>query len=296
MPGDAPLLITGGSGQIGGALVRLCAQAGIAAIAPVRDALDLGDREQLTDCILTQKWSGVVNCAAYTAVDQAEVEKELAGKINAQAPAIIAEACAKADIPLVHLSTDYVFNGTKNAPYLESDAVDPIGVYGSTKAAGERAVQAAGGSHAIIRTAWVLSAGPRNFLTTMLRLAAERDELRVVDDQLGCPTSAEDVAGAVLRIVGRMDGHRGIWHCVNSGQASWFELARHIFEVNQAYGQNCPRLVPISSAEFPTAAHRPANSRLSTGMLSLDFDIEMRPWQDAVTDILGQIHNARSTP
>jgi dTDP-4-dehydrorhamnose reductase len=174
--GAAPLLITGGSGQIGGALVRLCAHAGIAAIAPARDALDLSDREQLTDCILTQQWSGVVNCAAYTAVDQAEVEQELAGTINAQAPATIAEACARANIPLVHLSTDYVFNGTKNEPYVESDTVDPIGIYGLTKAEGERAVQAANGSHAIVRTAWVLSAGPRNFLTTMLRLAADRDE------------------------------------------------------------------------------------------------------------------------
>lgn len=255
---------------------------------------DLSDGDMIADYISVGNWSAIVNCAAYTAVDQAEVDTELATAINAGAPAVIAATCARVGIPLVHISTDYVFNGRRTGFYEETDGIDPIGIYAKTKAEGERAVQAADGIHAIVRTAWVVSEGPKNFLTTMLRLAEERDEIRIVDDQVGCPTGAEDVAHAALKILNQIDGRRGIWHCVNGGEASWFKLAQHIFEINRAYGGKTPRTVPISSAEFPTAAHRPVNSRLSTTKLARDFGIEMRPWQDAVEDIIDRIHSGRT--
>lgn len=285
---QAPILITGVNGQIGGALSRLCARSGIAAVAPPRDQLDLLSDHELMDIIGSQKWSSIINCAAYTAVDQAEVEQDLAWKINARAPGIIAEASAKAGVPLIQLSTDYVFNGKKNGFYIESDPIDPLGIYGKTKAEGERAVQAASGSHAIIRTAWVLSAGPKNFLSTMLRLAEDRDEVRVVDDQHGCPTNASDIADAVLTISSQIDGRRGIWHCVNDDEASWYDLARHIYDFNRSKGLKSPKLVAIPSVEYPTLSPRPRNSRLSTARLLHDFGIKMRPWREAVNDILEQ--------
>ena len=284
----APILVTGGSGQIGGALMRLCAEDGIAAVAPSSIELNLGDELQIKQVIASQPFSAVVNCAAYTAVDQAEVEKDISWQINANAPGVIARCCAEASIPLIHISTDYVFNGKKDGSYVESDPLDPLGEYGKSKAAGEQAVTDSGCEFAILRTAWVLSEGPKNFLSTMLRVGAERDEVRVVNDQFGCPTYATDVAEVILKLLLHRTQSSGIWHCVNEGEASWHELADHIFEFNRQHGLKAPELVSISSDEYPTLAPRPVNSRLSTQKLYDDFGIKLRPWRDAVTAILDQ--------
>lgn len=285
---DDPILITGGSGQIGGALKRLCLKVGVEALAPTSNELDLRDEVGLNAYFASQRVSAVVNCAAYTAVDQAEVEKDLAWQLNAKAPGIIAECCANRSIPLVHVSTDYVFNGTKDGFYVEDDPIDPLGVYGQSKAAGERAITEIGGDYVILRTAWVLSDGPKNFLSTMLRVGAERDEVRVVNDQYGCPTHAADVAEVVLKILQSQRNKSGIWHCVNAGEASWYELADHIFAHSRAHGLKAPNLLGISSDQYPTLAQRPFNSRLSTTRLVDDFGITLRPWREAVTEILDQ--------
>ncbi len=283
---DAPILITGGSGQIGGALMRLCEEAGIPAVAPQRSEFDLGNNAQMTDFFRSRRFAAVVNCAAYTAVDKAEVEQDLAWQINARAPGIIAGFCTEASIPFVHISTDYVFNGRNDGFYVESDPVDPLGVYGRSKAAGESAVVESGNDYAILRTAWILSEGSENFLATMLRVGAEREEVKVINDQFGCPTYATDVAEAILAVLRRRRKNSGIWHCVNEGDASWHELAAYIFEFNRMHGLKAPELFAISSDEYPTLAPRPVNSRLSTRRLYDEFGIKLRPWRDAVTAIL----------
>jgi dTDP-4-dehydrorhamnose reductase len=285
-----PILVTGASGQIGGAVARLAKEQGIEVEAPGRDGLDLAQplqlALQLAEMVKARPWSAIINCAAYTAVDKAEEETELAFTVNAKAPAVLAEAAAKRGIAMLHVSTDYIFDGTKTTPYVEEDAINPLGIYGHSKADGEAAVIAANGPYAIVRTAWVLSAGPRNFLDTMLRLGKERDALSIVADQKGSPTNASDVAASLLRMAADMKDRQGIWHCVNAGKASWYDLAAHIFAFAEKYGQKAPKLSAITTADYPTPAKRPANSRLSVDKLQQDFAIEMRPWQDAVDAIL----------
>jgi dTDP-4-dehydrorhamnose reductase len=283
---SGPLLVTGGRGQIGGAVARIAAARGVEAIAPARSQLDLADATALRDVVLSQKWAAIINCAAFTGVDLAEKEYEAAHAINALAPAVLAETAAKVDIPLIQVSTDYVFDGFKSAPYVESDPINPLGVYGRTKADGEAAVVAANGPHAVVRTAWVLSAGARNFLDTMLRLGSEREQLNIVDDQHGCPTSANDIAKALLHIATDLNDRQGVWHCVNGGEASWFDLAAHIFSDVQQHGYKTPVLRPITTAEYPTPAKRPVNSRLATDKLQQDFGIKMPLWQEAVSTLI----------
>jgi dTDP-4-dehydrorhamnose reductase len=281
-----PVLVTGGSGQIGGALARLAARQGVDVIAPTRLELDLCDPAALRTAVASRPWHVVINCAAYTAVDKAESEPERARAINADAPTIIAQAAAAGGIPIIHLSTDYVFDGSKTGAYVEDDAVAPLGVYGRTKLAGEEGVRAGNPLHAIIRTAWVLSASGANFLNTMLRLGAERPEVRVVDDQTGNPSSADDIAAAVLTIADQLGAKSGTWHMVNQGAVSWHDLAAHIFAATTARGLLTPALLPITTADYPTPARRPANSQLATGKITRDFGIVPRTWQQAVDDIL----------
>lgn len=281
-------LVTGGSGQVGGALAALARSRGIDVWAPGRGDCDLGEEASLIAAVGSNEWSAVVNCAAYTAVDKAESEPERTRAINAAAPAILAAETARRGIPIVHVSTDYVFDGTKDAPYLESDPVYPLGTYGETKEAGEAAVRAANPEHAIVRTAWVVSAGGTNFLNTMLRLGAERPELRVVNDQIGCPSSAEDIASALFTVASELGGRSGTWHFVNAGAASWHDFAAHIFVRAAERGLRVPNLFPIATAEYPTPARRPANSRLDTTKITADFGIQPRPWQVAIDDILAE--------
>ncbi|UAK25012.1 dTDP-4-dehydrorhamnose reductase [Sphingomonas nostoxanthinifaciens] len=283
------ILVTGGTGQVGRALQRLAPDR---VVAPKRALLDLADPEALAEMVASQEWEAVINCAAYTAVDKAEADVVAAWTVNALAPAAFAAATAKAGIPLVHLSTDYVFDGSKAEPYVEDDPVAPLGVYGASKEGGEQAVRTANPNHIILRTAWVVSADGANFVKTMLRLAAGRPELRVVGDQYGCPTSADDIARACIAIVDRLaqpDAPRGTYHFVNAGEANWADLAEAVVARAATHGRPRPIVTRITTADYPTPARRPANSRLSTAKLARDFGITAPEWHvavDAIVDTL----------
>ena len=286
----APILVTGGSGQLGQALA---ARAGDQLVCPLRSELDLANAEQIDAVMRSREWSAVINAGAYTAVDRAEDERDTAFAINAAAPTQLAAIAAALGIPLLHVSTDYVFDGNKAKPYVEDDAFGPISAYGASKLAGETGVRAAGGRHVIVRTAWLQSANGTNFLKTMLRLGAEREALSVVDDQIGCPTSAEDIAQGLLTLSHAMidapERAGGTYHFVNSGAASWYELARFLFDQRAAAGHKVPQLNAIPTSAYPTRARRPANSRLATDKLTRDFGIVPRPWQTAITDLVPRL-------
>jgi dTDP-4-dehydrorhamnose reductase len=235
-----------------------------------------------------------VNCGAYTAVDRAETEQALAYAVNTEAPRQLAMAAAAAAIPIIQLSTDYVFPADGTGPWREDDTVNPASVYGQTKADGEAAVRASGARYAIVRTAWVISAHGKNFVRTMLRLGAEREELRVLADQVGTPTHADDLALAVSAIAARLSSDAqqpsGTWHCANAGETSWHGLAVHVFTCAAEAQLPVPRSVmAIGTAEYATPAHRPRDSRLDTSALVRDFDIRLRPWQDAVEELVKHV-------
>jgi dTDP-4-dehydrorhamnose reductase len=281
----APILLTGGTGQVGQAVLRHAAQYGLDIVAPDRLQMDLTNAQSIADMVAGRAWSAVINCAAYTAVDRAEAEAELAEQVNAIAPAIFADETAKRNIPIIHVSTDYVFDGTKSAPYTEGDDVNPLGVYGRTKEKGEAAIRARNPRHVIIRTAWVVSAGGANFLNTMIRLASERTEINVVDDQVGCPSNASDIAHALLTVAHSDSDQYGTWHFVNGGEASWFDLATRLFAEMKRRGLTTPVVHAIPTSQYPTPAKRPSNSRLSTTAIQRDFGIQPRHWHDAVDSI-----------
>ncbi len=285
-------LVTGGSGQVGAAICLAAARHGFAVTAPGRDQLDLTKVDEIVAAVASDDWSIIINCAAYTAVDRAQSEPALANAINRVAPGIFASEAARRSIPILHLSTDYVFDGSKPAPYVEDDIIYPLGVYGASKEAGEAAVRAYNPAHVILRTAWVVSAGGTNFINTMLRLASERDEVSVVNDQIGCPTSATDIADAVLTIANQITDKTvtdsGTWHFVNSGRATWHDLAAFVFAAAAAKGMKVPTLRAITTRDYPTPAKRPANSQLDTSRVTRDFGIVPRAWQDAVGDVLAE--------
>jgi dTDP-4-dehydrorhamnose reductase len=283
--------VTGGSGQVGTGLAR--ANRGRFTLAmPPRGELDLASPDAIAQIVAAHDWAAIVNCAAYTAVDKAESEPDAAFAINAAAPAAFAEAAARRGIPLLHVSTDYVFDGSKPAPYTEADPVAPLGVYGASKEAGERAVRAAHPGALILRTAWVVSPWGHNFVKTMLRLGRERAVLRVVDDQRGCPTGAADIAETLLTLAERLiarQGPGGTYHFVNAGEATWYELATALFARVAATGQPTPRIEPIPTSAYPTPARRPANSRLSTAKIARDHGIVARGWPAMLDDLLATL-------
>ena len=285
----ADILLTGGSGQVGTALQRL-SPPGWNIHAPGRAQLDLSDPDSVVSAVAARPWSAIVSAGAYTAVDTAESEVVAAWRANALGPAALAEAAAKSGVPIVHLSTDYVFDGSKSGWYLEDDPVAPIGVYGASKEGGEQAIRTACPRHVILRTAWVVSPDGGNFLKTMLRLGKERPALRVVDDQRGCPTSAADIAEAVCCVVERLMADAaapaGTYHFVNEGEASWCEFARSIFADAAPFGWPQPTVEAIPTSEYPTPARRPANSRLSTARLCATFGLRPRPWRTATREIV----------
>jgi len=289
MAGD-PILVLGLGGQVGTELLR---QGGDGLVAPAIAELDITDPASVAAAVAARPWKAVINAAAYTAVDKAESDVATCWAINAYGPAVLAAETARAGIPIVHISTDYVFDGTGEGYYREDDPVRPLGVYGASKEGGEQAVRTANPRHAIIRTAWLVSAHGGNFVKTMLRVGAERPQLRVVDDQRGCPTSAADLAGALLTVTRRLieDEHAptGTFHFVNSGEASWCEFARAIFADGAARGGPSPQVEAITTADYPTPARRPANSRLSTAGLTAAFGITPRPWRAALGDILAEL-------
>jgi dTDP-4-dehydrorhamnose reductase len=282
-----PILVTGGTGQVGTALRQLGPRFGIEIVAPGRETLDLASPASIEAAVARRDWHAVVNCAAYTAVDKAESEPDAAHAVNAVAPELLATATAGRGIRLLHVSTDYVFDGSKSGFYTEDDPVAPLGVYGASKEAGERGVRAGNPDHVILRTAWVVSPWGHNFVKTMLRLGAERANLRVVEDQRGCPTSATDIGEALLTIATE-GGPAGTWHFVNAGEASWCELARFVFD---RAGMDVA-VEPITTDQYPTPARRPANSRLATDKLQRTFGIRPRPWQDAVGEVVDTLMGA----
>lgn len=255
-------------------------------IAPGRDRLDLADPAlDVSGLLAAEGITAIVNCGAYTKVNQAEAEEALALQINGTAPGLLARAAGDAGIPIVQVSTDYVFAGDAPGYYHEDDPTDPHSAYGRSKLAGEHAVSASGARHAILRTAWVFSPGGANFVRTMLRLGLERDTLGVVADQIGCPTHAGDLAQAIAAVTLALEAgkaRQGVWHVANSGETSWHGLAMRVFERAAKHGRRIPQVNRLSTAQYPTPAHRPANSRLATGKLLDDFGIALRPWEEAV--------------
>jgi dTDP-4-dehydrorhamnose reductase len=256
-----------------------------------RDAFDLAQDADFDRLFSAVSPTAVINAAAYTAVDRAESDAAAAFALNRDAPARIARACANRGLPLVHFSTDFVFDGTKAEPYREDDLRNPLNVYGRSKAEGEDAVAAAGGIHAVLRTSWVYSSVGSNFVRTMLRLAAEKQEVRVVDDQIGRPTSARDCADAALLAVRQMlrGESLGLVHVAGEGEASWAELAEEIFRHEARAGRGRPVLKPISTAEYGSVAARPANSRLNTGRAAEILGWQAPSWRYSLAACLAEI-------
>jgi dTDP-4-dehydrorhamnose reductase len=282
--------VVGSSGQVARALKRVADERGVRAHIRGRPEADLGVSATLERYLDETNPGVVVNAAAYTAVDQAEREPELAFALNARAPGELARLCAERGLPLIHLSSDYVFDGSKTSPYLENDPVAPVSVYGASKAAGDDAVRAALKKHVILRTAWVYGLEGRNFVKTMMRLAKEREELGVVSDQLGCPTFADDIASAVLDIAAQItpavdetDNRWGTFHLTNAGATSWHDFARQIFTHMAEAGMKTPRLKPIGTEEYPTPARRPAYSVLDCTKIGRVYGVHPAPWTDALS-------------
>jgi dTDP-4-dehydrorhamnose reductase len=291
------LLILGANGQVGRELRRSLAPLGEVMAATRDGRLDHGRACEIADfdapdalpaLIVRLAPDVVVNAAAHTAVDRAESEPEAAFRANAEAPARIAEACAARDALLVHYSTDYVFDGRGTRLYREDDPTAPLGVYGASKLAGERAIRESGARHAIFRTAWVYAAHGRNFLRTMLRLAAERDELRVVADQVGTPTSAALIADTTAAILRHGLHDSGLWNLTAAGSTTWHGFAEAIVAGAQARSllARAPRVVPIATADYPTPAARPAYSVLDTARLRADFGLEPPDWREGMGRVL----------
>jgi dTDP-4-dehydrorhamnose reductase len=298
------ILLTGVDGQVGFELQRALAPLGevipstLSGIQPGGGAaqpMDLSQPASLAAILDAMNPDVVVNPAAYTAVDKSESEPELARRINAEAPAVLAAWCAKHDALLVHYSTDYVFNGEASRPWREDDATGPLGVYGATKLAGEDSIREAGCRYLILRTAWVYSARFGNFLKTMLRLAGERTELSVVADQIGAPTTARglaDVTAALLARTDRLDGEQfGTLHCVHAGQTSWHGFAEAIFARAVVAGliAKAPRVEAIATTAYPTPARRPAYSVLETSRLRDIHGLALPDWRTGLDSVIGEL-------
>jgi dTDP-4-dehydrorhamnose reductase len=277
----APILVTGGTGQVARALAD--AAGGRAVRVVGRPDLDFDRPDSILPVLRAARPSLIVNAAAYTAVDKAESEPEAAYRANRDGPAALAAYCADAGIPFIHISTDYVFDGDKGMPYSETDPTSPTGVYGASKLAGEQAVLASAARAVILRTAWVYAAAGKNFVLTMLNAARRTDRLRVVADQRGCPTAAADLAAAILAVAdGWDDRHAGIYHAAGSGETTWHGLATEVFAQAARHGLKAPVVEAIATADWPTPARRPPDSRLDCGKLEQAFGVRLPAWRDSV--------------
>ena len=280
---DRTILVTGGAGQLASALAAASASVRLVG----RPAFDFDAPHTIARVFHDAKPALVVNAAAYPGVDAAETDVDAAYRANRDGPAQLAALCAAAGVPLIHVSTDYVFDGTKGEPYTEADPVSPSGVYGASKLAGEQAVLASGAKAIILRTSWVHAHTGKNFVRTMLAVGKTRDRLTVVADQRGCPTSAADLADAILAIAARVmngweDRFGGVFHAAGTGDTTWHGLALAVFEDAAAQGLSIPRVDPIATADWPTPARRPADSRLDCTRLAETFGVRLPHWRDGV--------------
>ncbi|NKJ02915.1 dTDP-4-dehydrorhamnose reductase [Novosphingobium sp. SG707] len=290
------IAVTGKVGQVVSSLIERAGDS-VEIITLGRPQVDLADAATIAPALAAAKPDAVVSAAAYTAVDKAESEAELAFAVNATGPGALAQGAQALGIPIIHISTDYVFDGTKPEPYVESDPVKPLGIYGESKLAGEQAVLAAAPDAVILRTAWVYSPFGANFVKTMLSVGAVRDELGVVDDQHGCPTSALDIADAVLAIAARLVGDpagsaRGVFHLVGSGEGSWADMARAVFDASRALGGPDAVVKRIATADYPTPAARPANSRLNCARLAQTYGLRLPDWHTSLDTVVQRLIQA----
>ena len=279
------VLITGARGMTGSELARQAAERNWEVVALDKRDLDITDAVAVSRIVAKARPDVVINAAAYTAVDAAETSADEAMAVNGAGPRNIARAAKANAAWMLHISTDYVFDGQGSEPYAPEDRPSPINAYGESKLAGELAVREEWSQHVIVRTSWVYSHEGKNFVTTMLRVARERNEIRVVDDQRGCPTSSQDLSHALLSaasLLGRSNA-AGTYHFSNRGQATWFDFAKAIFAFR---GAPHPRVVPISTDEFPTPARRPRWSVLDTTSFQHAFGVEPRPWRDALKETM----------
>lgn len=288
------VMVTGRDGQVARALrERAAFHPGVEVIAVGRPDLDLEQPDSIAPAIRAAKPDVVVNAAAFTAVDLAESQRGRAFAINRDGAGAVAATAARCGAGLIHLSTDYVFSGDTEKPYEETDATGPACVYGQSKLAGELAVRAAHAGAVILRTSWVFSPFGQNFLKTMLRIGRERPEVRVVNDQHGNPTSALDLADAILRIAPSLPGAAGgIYHLSGDGGTTWFGFAQHIFAASATLGGPHPLLVPVTTSDYPTAARRPANSQLSSAAFTAQYGFRLGAWEDAAADTVRRLVTA----
>ncbi len=283
------VVVVGAGGMTGSELMMRASDHGLDVRGFTRAELDVGDADSVARAIEAESPRVVINAAAYTAVDKAEIERDVAMRVNADGAGNVARAAAAIGASVVHISTDYVFDGTSKTPYMPNDAVHPLGVYGESKLAGENAVRSEAEAYAIVRTSWIFSHRGRNFVRTMLDRGRSGDPLRVVNDQHGNPTAASDLADALLRVAAVMSDDatlRGTWHFTNAGSTTWFEFACAIFDCAGIHAA----VEPISTSRFPTAAVRPAYSILDTSSFTTTFGVTPRHWSEPLRETLEQLN------
>lgn len=293
---NEPIVVIGGNGQLGSALTSLLKTTPNGLVSAGRSDIDITRNESVVTFFDHVKPSIVVNAAAYTAVDKAESEPEMAFAVNDLGAKNLADICRRLDVPLIHFSTDYVFDGRLTSAYRESDPVSPLGVYGRSKAAGEKIIRDTLSRHIIIRTAWLYGFNGNNFVKTMLRLGKTKPTMRVVDDQFGCPTFAGDLASAVSQIIGYIRSKQpdawGTYHFCNGGSASWYAFAKEIFKIadrSGSYKMKCSNLEPIPSSEYPTPVRRPPNSVMSCHLIQKTFNIQIPHWKTTLANVLPEL-------
>ena len=295
------IAIIGSNGQLGWELVRRGQRKGFKVLAMDYPEIDITDPATIDAWFGSTKIDLIVNAAAYTAVDRAESEPEAAFAVNCDGPANLAERCRDRGISLIHVSTDYVFDGTKLGAYVEEDPVAPLGIYGESKAAGEEKVRERLSEHIIVRTAWLCGLHGHNFVKTMLRMGREKDTLRVVSDQFGCPTFAADLAEAILEVAKQVEMSEsmpwGTYHYCGKGETTWHAFAEAIFEIaGQHENFKVKQVMPISTAEYSTPVKRPANSVLNCSRIEKHFGIRPRPWKQSLSEMIEQLYKLNSNP
>lgn len=289
------LLVIGCNGQLGWEICRQSKEKGFDPIPLDFPEIDITNRVDINEKIAPYDFNILINCAAYTAVDRAETEHDLTYAVNRDGPAFLAEICTERNIPLIHVSTDYVFSGSRDVCNMETDLVEPIGVYGKSKAAGDDQVRSVLYNHLILRTSWLYGVHGNNFVKTMLKLGKEREEIRVVADQYGCPTFAADLAEAILDITDQYNEDKkinwGTYHFCGSGSTTWHGFASKIFEIAKSYDQfKVEKVTPIKTTEYPTPAERPKNSVMDCSLLKGCFDINPPLWEDSLDVMLRRFY------